>query len=136
VEEGGVNCSCDCEQPSAYWKEIRCARKAHTCHECGGPIAPGKSYEHVFAIWDGDADTVKTCEACLALRDWVSELGGCQPCHGELVEEAVEELRNMTGPRTSDVRRSWWRGARLCAQAMRRQDSARDARRQAKRKVA
>lgn len=124
-----MSCSCDCEQPSAYWVETRQARKAHTCSECAGPINPGESYRHVRGVWDREPGTIKTCGACLDLEAWVEEVAGCRPCHSELVEGAEDELRYLNGPRTPEVRRQWWRGARLYVQARQRQNKAWVARR-------
>jgi hypothetical protein len=53
----------------------------------------------------------------------------CQPCHSEMVDSAAEELRNMTGPRTPEVRQLWWRGARFYVLASRRVLAAKEARR-------
>ena len=36
-----MGCDCDCGQPAVYRPNIQRARKAHTCYECSGPIAPG-----------------------------------------------------------------------------------------------
>ena len=119
--------SCDCgDQPAVYRPNIQRARKAHTCYECCGPIASGDSHEYVFGVWTGDPASFRTCRSCLELREWVTEAADCQPCHGELVENAEEELRNMSG---LEVRQQWWQGARLFIQARRRMEAAREARR-------
>ena len=123
-----MSCDCDCDQPAVYRPNIQRARKAHTCYECCGPIAPGDSHEYVFGVWDGEPGSFRTCRHCLELRAWVTEVADCKPCHGELVESATEELRNMTGLVAAEVRQQWWRGARLYAQAKRRQEVAREAR--------
>jgi hypothetical protein len=124
-----MSCDCDCEQPAVYRSKIQRARKSHACCECGGPITPGDFHEYVFAIWDGDPSGVRTCSPCLQLRAWVAEVADCQPCHSELIDSAAEELRNMTGPRTPEVRQLWWRGARFYALASRRVLAAKEARR-------
>ena len=122
-----MSCDCDCGQPAVYRPNIQRARKAHTCHECYGPIAPGDSHEYVFGVWDGDPESFRTCSHCLELRAWVTEVADCRPCHSELVESASEELRSMRDPRSPEVRQQWWRGARLYVQAERRQEAAREA---------
>jgi hypothetical protein len=129
-----MSCSCDENPPSAFWRETRRARKAHTCGECAGPINPRESYRHIRGIWDGEPDTFKTCNSCLGLEAWVVEAADCRPCLGDLIEHAVEELRNMAGP-WSEIRRQWWRGARLYIQARQRMDKACVARRLAKAKA-
>ena len=123
-----MSCDCDCDQPAVYRPNIQRARKAHACYECSGPIAPGDSHEYVFGVWDGEPGSFRTCSHCLELRAWVTEVADCKPCHGELVESATEELRNMSGPWTPEVRQQWWRGARLWVLADRRQKAAKLAR--------
>jgi hypothetical protein len=123
-----VSCDCDCDRPAVYRPKIQRARKVHSCYECAGPIALGDEHEYVFGIWDGDPDSFRTCKACLQLRSWVANVIDCQPCHGDLVENATEELRNTSGPWTPEVRQQWWQGARLWVLAKRRQRGARVAR--------
>ena len=124
-----MSCDCDCDQPAVYRSNIQRARKAHTCYECSGPIAPGDSHEYVFGVWNGDSGSFRTCSHCLELRAWVTEAADCRPCHSELVESVSEELRNMTGLQAAEVRQQWCRGGRLYIQAARRQEAAREARR-------
>ena len=121
---------CDCDtSPAVYRSKIQRARKAHTCYECSSQIASGADYQYVFGIWDGDPESFRTCSFCLELRSWATDVADCQPCHGELVENASEELRNMSGPWTPQVRQQWWQGARLYVHALRRQRAAKEARR-------
>ena len=40
------------------------ARKQHRCCECHEPIMPGQKYEKIFAVFEGDVSTHKTCEFC------------------------------------------------------------------------
>ena len=121
---------CDCDaSPAVYRSKIQRARKAHTCHECSSQIAHGEFHQYVFGVWDGDPGSFRTCSSCLGLRSWAADIADCQPCHGELLESVSEELRNMSGPWTPQVRQEWWQGARLYIQATRRQRAAREARR-------
>jgi hypothetical protein len=122
-----VSCDCDCDQPAVYRAKIQRARKAHTCYECCGPIAPGADHEYVFGVWDSDPGSFRTCSHCLELRAWVTD-ADCRPCHGELVENACEELRNMNGPWTPKARQQWWRGARLWVLVNRQRRAAKAAR--------
>jgi len=48
--------------PEVMTEEIRKARKAHRCCECGGKIAPSDTYEYVKGLWDGDWSEFKTLE--------------------------------------------------------------------------
>lgn len=68
-----MSCSCvyveaDGANASFYRASTHCARKAHTCNECGGTIQPGELYEYVAASWGGDFEALKTCAICLAVR--------------------------------------------------------------------
>ncbi len=66
-----MECYCDYEPPSAFSLTQPVARKPHRCTSCSRSIAPGEIYEKAWGIWDGEADTFKTCQHCIALRDWV-----------------------------------------------------------------
>lgn len=66
-----MQCYCDYEPATVYRASRQIARKQHKCAECARMIQPGERYESVFAIWDGDVGTPKTCQHCLALRDYV-----------------------------------------------------------------
>jgi hypothetical protein len=71
-------CGCDyAEQPSVHRSKMTVARKVHRCTECGANIQPGETYERVFGVWDGRADTYKTCALCLDLRSFVQEHNEC-----------------------------------------------------------
>jgi hypothetical protein len=92
------DCTCDYDPPDFYFpRRIKAARKQHKCEECGSVIAPGESYEYLFAQWDGFRATIFTCERCVELREWAKI---SVPCfcwtHGNLlddVETMVEEVR-------------------------------------------
>lgn len=56
-------------EPSCSTVTIRKARKQHVCDECGRTIKPGERYEHISGIWDGHADSNKTCLGCKAIRN-------------------------------------------------------------------
>lgn len=59
----------DGDRPSFHSKEIRTARKAHTCSECDEVIPARARYEYVTGCWDGDVSTFKTCFSCVEIRD-------------------------------------------------------------------
>lgn len=44
------------------------ARKSHTCIECRRTIKKGELYEYTAGKWDGEFDTMKTCNDCLSVR--------------------------------------------------------------------
>ena len=94
-------CCCidDYDPPAFYHDEIRTARKAHVCVECGETVNPGDKYEHVVGKWEGDFNTYKTCEFCLKIRrdfftcGWI--FGGMvenfYDCHGWDYRELPED---------------------------------------------
>jgi hypothetical protein len=57
------------EAPSCYTASTPTARKPHKCCECRGLITPGEKYHRFSGIWDGEADTYKTCADCQKLRE-------------------------------------------------------------------
>ena len=87
-------CVCDYDdQPSVYRRGEHTARMQHRCTECGGPIAPGERYERVFAVWDGDPASVRTCCRCVALRDFVVAHIPCSCwAHGHLLDDMQAEV--------------------------------------------
>ncbi len=86
-----MDCYCDFDPPDVYTVTLPKARKRHRCSECGRAIQPGEQYERVTGIWDGTADTFKTCPHCLDLRKYVK---AHVPCfcwhHGNMTEDAIE----------------------------------------------
>lgn len=58
--------------PSCCTESIRKARKEHWCCECRETIKVGDRYEYVSGIWDGRADSYKTCLLCKEIRDHFS----------------------------------------------------------------
>ena len=87
-----MECYCDYgDPPEFYHKQMRHARKLHRCSECSRAITAGENYEHVWGKWDASPETFRTCQRCLALKEWV---GAHVPCacwmHGNLREEAME----------------------------------------------
>lgn len=83
---------CDCEMPSVFNQTKPRARKRHRCCECRGWIEAGERYEYSWGIWDGDADSYKTCFGCAELREELGKLSKCcVPFMG-----VHEELQNLT----------------------------------------
>lgn len=72
-----LDCYCDYDPPEVSSETLPKARKEHQCTECGTVIAVGETYERAFGVWDGIADTYKTCLRCRDLRRWVL---GNVPC--------------------------------------------------------
>jgi len=72
----------DAEPPEAFWQCVRRARKEHRCCECRITIEPGTRYEYVSGIWDGYANSYKTCLGCVSLRDAVVEHERAAGCFG------------------------------------------------------
>lgn len=85
-----IDCFCDYEPASVYEAKDHIARKQHKCTECNRPIWPGEVYEKVWAIWEMEPTTCKTCIRCLALREFVK---ASVPCfcwaHHNIIEDAM-----------------------------------------------
>lgn len=84
-------CECDGEMPSLFFESRHTARKEHKCYECRRTIRPGEQYESVRGVWEGRFEFFKTCQHCLALRDWVK---AHVPCfcwmYGDVRNDAIE----------------------------------------------
>ena len=88
------DCFCDYDRPSIYNRAQHVARKQHKCSECGRAIEPGQQYESTFGVWDGRADTFKTCARCVAMREWVKAHVPCLCwAHGNMKEDVIETAR-------------------------------------------
>jgi hypothetical protein len=74
-------CSCDFDGEPIYPCTLskRKARKPHKCEECGEPIKPGETYEHLKGLCDGYWVEWKTCTLCERIRrDFCAPLGCLQ----------------------------------------------------------
>lgn len=99
-----LSCECDADVgPSVYDGRTVVARKEHKCTECGRTINPGEEYEYVFGVWDGAAQTFKTCEECEGLGQSLVELGFCIE-HGGIRETHQEYLSVYQPPKISAAR--------------------------------
>ncbi len=79
---------CDCERPDVCNVVTRKARKAHKCCECGGDIPVGSAYQYISIVFDGTADSFKTCDSCAKVRgaEQAKDRDDCGPCIGDLRE--------------------------------------------------
>jgi hypothetical protein len=85
------DCFCDYDPPSMIRESEPVARKDHRCTECGRRIAAGERYSYTWGIWDGMADTFKTCPRCLALRDYVKAHVPCLCwAYGSVTDDCIE----------------------------------------------
>lgn len=92
-----TDCYCDYGDVTTefYVARIRKARKERRCYECNGVILPGDKYEYVSAKWDGEIDTVSTCEHCRDLRVWTKNNVHCLcVMHGNQDEENDAAIEN------------------------------------------
>jgi len=90
-------CYCDYEPATIYNPTRPKARKVHVCDECHTNIQPGDRYENVFGVWDGQANTFKTCIHCLSLRDHIQSIASCFCfAHGGLSSDIREWLDCVT----------------------------------------
>jgi len=48
---------------------LRTARKAWTCDECGDAIRPDDPYEHAHWLYDGQWEDHRTCARCLYVAE-------------------------------------------------------------------
>lgn len=84
-------CYCDYEPAEVFVKTNPKARVEHRCGECYRPIPRGEVYERVFGVWDGDVSTHKTCQRCIAVREFVT---ASVPCfcwyYGDMLDNAKE----------------------------------------------
>lgn len=86
-------CVCDFDPPVLYRAEVRRARKAWTCEECGGPIQPGDTYEVATGLNDGWWWRYRTCQPCLdGPRGFVEKNCGCFE-HGGIREHLTDVFR-------------------------------------------
>lgn len=88
------DCFCDYDPPSVFNETAPVARKEHRCTECGRAIQRGEKYQCAWGIWDGMAETFKTCPRCLALRDYVKAHVPCLCLgFGRLHDDCMEAAR-------------------------------------------
>jgi hypothetical protein len=101
-------CEINDGERSQVWREsIHRARKPYTCRVCRAPIAVGDLYGLVFSVFDGEADTERSCFACdVARRDFYDEHnGGPMP---SAIEEHLRECVRGAGPEhMSNEDRRW-----------------------------
>ncbi len=86
--EGVCVCEDTGDQPSMFRATNPVARKRHECCECGEAIVPGETYERVFGVWWGDAESFTTCLPCATLRKQYC-------CHFTKVQDTLRETLGM-----------------------------------------
>lgn len=91
-------CHYDGDLPSPeYFREAsHVARKQHACTECSAPIQPGERYSMIAAKWDGSAEAIKACPACVEIRAKMDAIG-CTYSYGGLIDDAREALSDHDG---------------------------------------
>jgi hypothetical protein len=60
------------ERGEVYSERMQRARKPYRCGECGRGIAIGETYRYAFSVYEGHADTYRTCGHCTVMQDWLS----------------------------------------------------------------
>lgn len=63
------------------------ARKEHKCSECYRIINAGETYNVQRCIFDGQADSYKTCEHCQVVKSWLQK-----ECGGYLYQGVYEDI--------------------------------------------
>lgn len=105
-------CMTDYDPPSVYMKQERIARAEHRCDECGRKILKGEPYQYVSGVWDGYANSHKTCAHCEVVQQWLMN-----NCHGfmhtQIGEDIEEHARDYNRPDLGrlyiGMRRQWAR---------------------------
>lgn len=103
-----MGCYCDYDMPRFFNREVRKARKAHRCCECGGRVQPGEAYEYVSGMWDDYLQSFKTCDRCVNFRKWMTNNLPCF-CWAyeglfETAAEAVEDAEWRAGAEVKGLR--------------------------------
>lgn len=90
----GYDCTCDYDRAEVYNLTTPKARKRYHCEECNGFIEPGEQYENVFGKWEGYVSTLRTCERCCDIRQWVKNNVPCFCwAHGSMIDDAREAVQ-------------------------------------------
>lgn len=63
------------ETYDACRREVRTARKEHTCGACRCTIRPGDRYLYLGTVYDGTAETYKRCGRCETIHAHLALLG-------------------------------------------------------------
>ena len=63
------------------------ARKPHICSECGRKIEAGETYNVQRTVFDGNADSYKTCLHCQVVKSWL-----VKECGGYLYQGVLEDI--------------------------------------------
>lgn len=63
--------------PDEYEANTIEAKEVLKCLECFSMIRVGESYEKVEVSWEGEKDTIYTCEDCLRIRKLMEESRKC-----------------------------------------------------------
>ena len=107
-------CNIDYDPPSVSVTTNPTARKPHACAECRREIAPGETYRRNFGVWEGAANTFKTCAHCCVGQDWL--LSNCDGfMHSQLLDEVHEHAEEYPKIRLGmfrlevGIRRKWTR---------------------------
>lgn len=84
-------CSCDYDEPDAFWQAHHKAKKRHKCSECRGWIESGERYWRTRGVWDGRPSTYSVCADCEQLICWAGEHDDCLcwgfgRSHGDIVD--------------------------------------------------
>jgi hypothetical protein len=90
------------EQPQAFLRLTRRARKEHRCCECLGTIRKGESYTFCSGIWDNEPASFKTCPDCIQLRFQV-ELTISNNDDGMAFGELMEFIQESKEPEWADA---------------------------------
>lgn len=83
-------CSIDLEPVEVWNITHRKARKAHVCGVCRAAIRAGEAYTALFTVFQGDAQSYKTCAWCWAVGESFGRVHGQMPTPNGLCEALHE----------------------------------------------
>lgn len=72
-------------------RQVKAARKAHRCEECGRTIAVGEPYRYAVGRYDGYVGDYHHCRHCEAAGEWL-----VVACNGYLFGGVLADLQEHT----------------------------------------
>lgn len=83
----------DGDYPTVYReRDVKAARKARRCSDCGQRIHAGEPYLLIDGKWEGDFSSFATCERCQTLRAAIRRVEEEDGCRGSETQPALGAL--------------------------------------------
>lgn len=90
-------CGCDGEGPRVFeqrWRKATArSRELHRCCECRRTIQLDEWHQESSGYWESWS-RYRTCQRCVARREAWSDIDGCAPAFGQLIECILEPMVN------------------------------------------